>query len=370
MKRTLAAVADGQGQMSLEEIAVGDPGPGEVLVAMRASGICHTDHASLRWGRPLVMGHEGAGVVEAVGTGVTSVKPGDRVVLNWAIPCGGCFQCRDGHPVLCEESRPAYVMERSAGHARPEGTLWMGQPIDRSFNLGTLSGLALVREAAVTLLPEAIPFTSACIMGCGVMTGYGSVMNVAKVAVDSVVAVVGCGGVGLNVIQAARLAGAKVIAAVDARESALENARKFGATHVLAMPPGDPGGAAAVDWVKSLSDGRGADYAFEATSAAALVFLPLLLVRNGGMALQVSGCNESVAVPMPQFMWNKFYVTPLYGDCVPSRDFPRMFRAYEQGSLRLDELVTRQYSLSDVAVAVDDMMSGRNAKGVIVFPGE
>jgi S-(hydroxymethyl)glutathione dehydrogenase/alcohol dehydrogenase len=308
-------------------------------------------------------------VVQSVGAGVPSVEPGDRVVLNWAIPCGCCFQCRDGHPVLCEASRPAYVLERSAGHARPEGTLWNGQPIDRSFNLGTLSGLALVREAAVTRLPEAIPFASACIMGCGVMTGYGSVMNVAKVPAGAVVAVVGCGGVGLNVIQAARLAGARVIAAIDSRETALENAEKFGATHVFAMPPGDPDGAAAVPWLKSLSDGRGADFAFEATSAAALVFLPLQLVRNGGMALQVSGCNETVAVPMPQFMWNKFYVTPLYGDCLPSRDFPRMFQHYENGGLRLDELVTRQYPLEEVGAAVDDMMSGRNAKGVIVFPG-
>ena len=129
MRRTLAAVADGQGHLSLEEIAVGDPGPGEVLVAMRASGICHTDHASLHWGRPLVMGHEGAGVVAAVGPGVTAVQAGDRAVLNWAIPCGRCFQCRDGHPVLCEETRPAYVMERTAGHARAEGKTWRGQPI-------------------------------------------------------------------------------------------------------------------------------------------------------------------------------------------------------------------------------------------------
>ena len=176
---TPAAIADGLGHFSLEEIEVGEPRAGEVLVEMRAAGICHTDHASLSWKRPLVMGHEGAGIVRRIGPDVTHVQPGDRVVLNWAIPCGHCFQCVAGNAVLCEVSKPAHVMAPSAAHAHREGTLWRGKPVDRSFNIGTLSGHTLVRGEAVTKLPDTVPFTAACIVGCGVMTGFGSAVNVA-----------------------------------------------------------------------------------------------------------------------------------------------------------------------------------------------
>ena len=362
-----AAVADGRGQFSLEEIEVGAPLADEVLVEIKAAGICHTDHASLSWKRPLVMGHEGAGVVREVGVNVRHVRPGDRVVLNWAIPCGGCFQCQQGNAVLCEVSQPAHVMAPSRGHAHAEGTSWRGKPIDRSFNIGTLCGLTLVRKEAVTLLPEEIPFTSACIVGCGVMTGVGSAVNVARVQPGSSVVVVGCGGVGLNVIQGARLAKVAQIIAVDRRSGSLETARRFGATHVIQAEPEDRELRSVAEQVRQLTNGRGADYAFECTAVPSLAFVPLLLVRDGGMALQVSGINDPVAVDMKWFMWNKTYLTPLYGGCVPERDFPRVFDHYRRGELLLDELVTRTYPLAQLPEAMDDMMEGRNAKGVIVF---
>ncbi|MHA3771675.1 alcohol dehydrogenase catalytic domain-containing protein [Verrucomicrobiota bacterium sgz303538] len=364
---TPAAVADGHGQFTLEEIEVGTPLADEVLVEIRTAGICHTDHASLSWNRPLVMGHEGAGVVREVGTNVRNVNPGDRVVLNWAIPCGTCFQCQQGNAVLCETSKPAHVMRPSKGHAHAEGTKWRGQPIDRSFNIGTLSGLALVRKEAVTLLPREVPFTSACIVGCGVMTGFGSAVNVARVQPGSSVVVIGCGGVGLNVIQGARLAKADRIIAVDLRPASLATARRFGATHTIQADPEDCELRAVADAVRQLTAGRGADYAFECTAVPALGFIPLLLVRDGGMALQVSGINDPVTVDMKWFMWNKTYLTPLYGGCVPERDFPRVFDHYQRGELLLDELVTRTYPLAQLSQAMDDMMEGRNAKGVIVF---
>ena len=362
-----AAIADGKGHFSIETIEVGNPLEDEVLVEIKAAGICHTDHASLSWKRPLVMGHEGAGVVRAIGPAVRHVKAGDPVVLNWAIPCGECFQCKRGDSVLCEDSKPAYVMERSNGHAHAKGTTWNGQPVERSFNLGTLSSLTLVRAAAVTPLPKGVPFTSACIVGCGVMTGFGSAVNVAKIIPGSSVAVLGCGGVGLNAIQGCRICGAEKIIAIDLREHSLEQARRFGATHVLTAEPEDADFERLAKKVKQLTEGRGADYAFEATAVPALGFAPLRLVRNGGMALQVSGINDPVSVPMPWFMWNKTYITPLYGGCVPARDFPRIFQHYQSGELRLDELVTRTYQLDQLGTAIDDMLSGRNAKGVIVF---
>ena len=362
-----AALANGAGQFTLETVDVAQPMGDEVLVRIKAAGICHTDHASLNWKRPLVMGHEGAGVVQAVGPQVTHVRPGDSVVLNWAVPCGNCFQCRRGEPVLCEQSKPAHVMERSSAHAHPEGTTWRGKPVDRSFNIGTLSTLTLVRATAVTPLPAGVPFTSACIVGCGVMTGFGSAVNVAKVAAGSSVAVLGCGGVGLNVIQGARLSGAGRIIAIDLRQSSLEQARRFGATDTVLTEPADPEFEKLRQAIKNLTGGRGADYAFEATSVPALAFSVLRLIRDGGMALQISGINDPVTVPMPWFMWNKTYLTPLYGGCVPARDFPRLFEHYREGELKLDELVTRTYRLEQLGDALTDMLSGRNAKGVIVF---
>lgn len=362
-----AAIADGKGHFALERLEVSEPIADEVLVEIKAAGICHTDHASLSWKRPLVMGHEGAGVVRAVGPHARHVKAGERVVLNWAIPCGTCFQCRRGEAVLCENSKPAYVMGRSLGHAHPEGTTLKGKPVDRSFNLGTLSSLALVRAAAVTPLPAGVPFASACIVGCGVMTGFGSAVNVAKVSAGSSVAVLGCGGVGLNIIQGARINQAGRIIAIDRHQSSLAQAKKFGATHTLLAGAADPEFEQMAQAVLSLTDGRGADYAFEATSVPALAFAPLRLVRNGGVALQVSGINDPVTVPMPWFMWNKTYLTPLYGGCVPNRDFPRIFQHYQRGELKLDELVTRTYRLEELGRALDDMLAGRNAKGVIVF---
>jgi len=362
-----AAIADGKGHFALERVEVSDPIDDEVLVEIKAAGICHTDHASLSWKRPLLMGHEGAGVVRSVGPQVRHAKPGDAVVLNWAIPCGTCFQCRRGEAVLCEKSKPAYVMEPSPAHAHAEGTTLNGTPVDRSFNLGTLCALALVRAQAVTPLPGGVPFTSACIVGCGVMTGFGSAVNVAKVTAGSSVAVLGCGGVGLNVIQGARINGAGRIIAIDLRESSLAQARKFGATHTLVADATDLEFERMAEAVKKLTDGRGADYAFEATAVPAVAFAPLRLVRNGGMALQVSGINDPVAVPMPWFMWNKTYITPLYGDCSPGRDFPRIFQHYQRGELKLDELVTRTYRLPELQSAIDDMLAGRNSKGVIIF---
>ena len=362
-----AAIADGNGQFALECIEVTEPIGDEVLVEMKAAGICHTDHASLNWKRPLVMGHEGAGVVRSVGPAVRHVRPGDCVVLNWAIPCGVCFQCLRGDEVLCEESKPAYVMERSQGHAHAKGTTLRGRPVDRSFNLGTLCSLALVRSAAVSSLPSDVPFSSACIVGCGVMTGFGSAVNVAKVQAGSSVAVLGCGGVGLNVIQGARISGAETIIAIDQRETSLQQAQRFGATHALLAQGLDKDFERLAGQVKQLTGGRGADYAFEATAVPALGFAPLRLVRNGGTALQVSGINDPVSVPMPWFMWNKTYLTPLYGGCSPGRDFPRIFRHYQRGELKLDELVTRTYPLGRLGEAMDDMLAGRNAKGVILF---
>ncbi len=182
------------------------------------------------------------------------------------------------------------------------------------------------------------------------------------------VAVVGCGGVGLNVIQGARLAGAERIIAIDTRAAPLERARAFGATDVVQAATDDPRHEALVGRVRAMTAGRGVDHAFEATGIAALAFTPLLLARNGGNAVQVSGAHGEVAVPMTDFFWNKRYLTPLYGGCVPARDFPRLFDWVKSGAIEIDALITHHYRLEEAATAFDNMLNGRSGKGVFTIP--
>ncbi len=352
-----AAIGNGNGEFAFGDIEVGDPVGSEVLVRIQAAGVCHTDWDSLSWGRPIVLGHEGAGVVEAVGSDVESLSVGDSVLLNWAIPCGHCFQCQRGNQVHCED-HPTVPEER---------TFHNGRPLERSFHLGTMSTLTVVPEEAATRIEVRIPFTSASIVGCGVMTGVGSVLNAARVEPGSSVAVLGTGGVGLNVIQGAKIAGAGKIIAVDTKESKLEMARDFGATHSVKADPNDTGLLKAAEEVKEMTDGRGADYAFECTAIPELGAAPLAMVRHCGTAVQVSGIEQEITIDMNLFEWDKVYINPLYGKCRPKIDFPRLLNFYREGRLKLDELVTRTYALEDLDKAFHDMHEGLNAKGVLII---
>jgi S-(hydroxymethyl)glutathione dehydrogenase/alcohol dehydrogenase len=365
-----AVIADGVGGYQISTTEVQDPEADEVLVRMEAAGLCHTDHDSLSWNRPMVIGHEGAGIVYKTGSSVNDLKKGDRVILNWAMPCYHCFQCMEGNQHLCENNSPVVGGKNgySAGHAHPEGTRWNNVPIERSFNLGTLSEFALVKSAAlVKNTCEKLGSASASIISCGVMTGYGSAVNAARVKAGSSVVVLGTGGVGLNVIQGARICGAARIIAVDIKKERLEMALRFGATHCIQADPDDTGLQQAALEVKSLTKGRGADYAFECTARPELGAAPLLMVRNAGTAIQVSGIEQVISIDMNLFEWDKIYLNPLYGKCRPQIDFPRIIDLYEAGKLLLDEMVTRTYALEDIGSAFKDMLEGRNAKGVIVF---
>ena len=367
MYNAKAAIGNGKGEFTIEEIQVASPKKNEVLVEIKAAGLCHTDYDSLNWARPLVLGHEGAGIVKEIGEGVEGVKVGDHVALNWAIPCGGCFQCNQGFQSLCEVSKPAFVFEATAGHAHRQGTQFKGEPIDRSFNIGTLSSLTLVKKEAVIPMPSTIPFPSAAIIGCGVMTGYGSVVNSAKIQAGSTVVVLGVGGVGINAIQGARIAGAAKIIAVARKAHRLETAKKFGATDIIQVSPDDAELLQAAAQVKAMTGGRGADYCFEGTAVPELGAAPLAFIRNGGMAVQMSGIEKKISFDMRLFEWDKIYINPLYGKCTPAIDFPRIFELYHGGKLMLDEQVTRTYPLEKLTEAFDDMLKGRNTKGVIVF---
>ncbi len=226
-----AAITDGYGAFAIETIGIDSPAPGEVLIAIKASGVCHTDWDSLRWKKRLVLGHEGAGDVLAVGQGVTQFAPGDRVMLNWAIPCGRCFQCMRGNESICENR--GTVPDERYHHERGE--------LNASFSLGTMATHAIVPEAAVLKLPPGVPYEVAAIMGCAVMTGFGSAVNTAQVAEGSTVVVLGCGGVGLSAILGALYRKAARVIAVDVNPARLAFATQFGATETLLADRNDKG---------------------------------------------------------------------------------------------------------------------------------
>lgn len=368
--RSKSAIATGEGRFVIEEVSLAEPLEDEVLVKMRAAGLCHTDYDSLSWGKPIVMGHEGAGEVVQVGEAVRHFEAGDQVILNWATPCMTCFQCQEGNQHICENNSPvvAGANGHTPGHARLIGTQWRGQPIERSFNLGTLSDYALVKQSAlVKVEEEQLNFSAAAIVSCGVMTGYGSVVNAAQLKAGSSVAVLGCGGVGLNVIQAAALSGAAKIIAVDINADKLRLAKQFGATDTLLAHRADEGLLQAAAQVREMCQGRGADYAFECTAVPALGAAPLAMIRNAGTAVQVSGIEQDITIDMRLFEWDKIYINPLYGQCRPQIDFPKVMQLYKKGALKLDEMITREYQLENLDQAFDDMLEGRNAKGVVVF---
>ena len=364
---SLAAISDSHGGFFIDDTQVRAPKHGEVRVRMAASGVCHTDHQSLGWEGPLVLGHEGAGWIESIGPDVTALAVGQPVLLNWAIPCGNCQPCQHAHGHLCDRTQG---LTHESPSADSPHTLWRQQAVRRSFNLGTFSQYTLVRSEALTSLPSHLALDEACILGCGVMTGVGSAINSAQVQKGESVVVLGCGGVGLSVVQGARIAGAKTIIALDKRAESLDRASSMGATHTWLVPDGVEGLEAAAAHVRTLTQGRGADHAFETTGSHRLAFAPLKFIRHGGTALQLSGAHREVSVAMPDFWWDKRYLTPLYGGCQPERDFPKLLRWIEEGQLDVAIMVTRRYSLSQLQEAMDDMLAGRNIKGVIVFDQE
>jgi len=365
-----SAIAMGNGKFVIENVTLADPQPDEVIVKMKAAGLCHTDYDSLTWGKPIVMGHEGSGIVFKIGSEISEFVEGDKVILNWATPCMTCFQCEEGNQHICENNSPVVAggNGHTPGHAHLDGTKWKNTAIERSFNLGTLSEYVLVKKSAlVKVEKENLNFSAAAIISCGVMTGYGSVVNSAKLQAGSSAVVLGCGGVGLNVIQACDISGAGRILAIDINSNKLELAKQFGATDVILADKNDKGLIRAAEKVKEMLGGRAADYAFECTAIPSLGAAPLAMVRNAGTAVQVSGIEEQITIDMRLFEWDKIYINPLYGKCRPQIDFPKLMQLYNKGTLKLDEMITKEYQLDDLETALDDLLKGRNAKGVIVF---
>jgi S-(hydroxymethyl)mycothiol dehydrogenase len=341
-----------------EPLVIDEPGPGEVLVRIQASGVCHTD-LHIRNGAiaslPMLLGHEGAGVVEAVGPGVEQPRVGDYVVLAWRAPCGTCRFCRIGLLHLCAASLNGQPRQHTLQGTYPP-------PI---MGLGTFATHTVVHAAQAVRVPPDIPPAQACLIACGVMTGVGAVFYTAGVRPGSTVAVFGAGAVGTSVIQGARLAHASKIIAVDVVPHKLEWARRFGATHTVNAADGDP-----VEQVRALTDGLGVDYAFECVGHPAVLRQVLDSRDLAGVAvlIGVPGAGSTLAIDLPAlFSRGGSLRVSWYGDCLPSRDFPLLAEWYLRGELLLDELITRRIALADVEDSFGAMERGEVLRSVIVF---
>jgi S-(hydroxymethyl)glutathione dehydrogenase / alcohol dehydrogenase len=358
MKAAVAFQANAPLQIEDVDIATA-PSSREVLVKLMASGVCHSDWHILKgeWGNalfPAILGHEGAGIVEAVGDEIARIKPNDHVVLSWRTSCGICEMCQRGYPALCM-APPA-----SANKPILKGTQ---TPLGAAAGLGTFAGYTLVPETAVIKIDEDIPFAQAALLGCGVMTGVGAAINTARVQPGSTCAVFGCGGVGLNVIQGCALAGADMIIAVDMLDNKLEMSRTFGATHLVNAANGDP-----VEQILQLTGGLGVHYAFEAIGLVPAPFVQsVLCTRRRGVTTWVGHAplNTPVTIDARALISEKTIVASMYGSARPHIDFPRLLNLYRDGKLKLDELITRRFDLADVNEAFEVLKRGEVARSVL-----
>jgi NDMA-dependent alcohol dehydrogenase len=354
----------------VETISVDGPKRGEVTVKIAACGVCHSDlsatNGTIPLPPPLILGHEGAGEVVEVGEGVAGgpggLAVGDHVVTSFIYMCGKCRYCAGGRPVLCvEQGKALLTPPEGTPRARDKG----GQPLNIFSGCGVMAEYATLSVDNVVKIDPKIPLDRAALVGCAVTTGVGAVFNTARVEPGATVAVFGCGGVGLNAIQGAAIAGAERILAIDTMQSKLDMAKKFGATDTLLSKPGeDP-----TKEIKKLTGG-GPDYAFECVGSGALAELAYKVIRRGGKAVIVGVARPTDATsfkPMGMVFEEKTLQGSYFGSCVPRVDFPRMLQLYMAGKLKLDELITRRYKIDEAPQAFADLESGKNARGVIVF---
>jgi S-(hydroxymethyl)glutathione dehydrogenase/alcohol dehydrogenase len=382
----------------IEEIEVDDPRDGEVRVRLAASGVCGSDLHVLH-GRsnavtfPVVLGHEGAGTVESVGPGVEGLAPGDHVVLALYGPCHGCASCLRGRFVHCSgPARVAAIFGRMADGSTRLRADSDGAALHPMVGTGTLAEYAVVRASQVVRIDDDLPLDVLCLAGCGVTTGLGAVFNIAEVATGDAVAVVGCGGVGLNVVQGARIAGATTIVALDTNPAKLDLARRLGATHTLDPTAGADGagadgagadGGTAAAATTTGGGGRtiaaavaeivpgGVDVAFEVVGSPDLVAEAFLATRPGGTCVMVSAMPPGATIPVDgrALFSDRQLRGCIGGNNVPAVDIPRITALYRQGRLDLDTLVSARRRLDDVATAIDETGRGAVARSVVVLDG-
>jgi len=370
----VAATREGRGALlnepeqpvSVEPITLDPPGPGEVQVRILASGVCHSDlHVKKTggwvYGYPILLGHEGAGVIEEVGEGVEGLAAGDEVVLAWKVPCGVCPECLRGVPRRCR----GQVGARGRLHRASDG-----EALTAVLATGTFAERTVVDARQAIKIPQGLPAEQACLLGCGVVTGVGAALTTTPVRAGSTVAVIGCGGVGLCVVQGARIAGAGRIVAIDLDERKLEWAKEFGATDVVHAGEQDP-----VDAVRELTEKAGVDYSFDVVGRGETAAQGERMLGYGGVLtlIGIPGPSTSMTIPLDDgrnrgFWLKRGTVTVSFGgDQLPAEDFPRLAQYALDGELDLASMVSRTISLDDVEHAFEEMEHGHVIRSVITF---
>ncbi|MEZ5234102.1 MAG: Zn-dependent alcohol dehydrogenase [Acidimicrobiales bacterium] len=357
-----AVLREAPGALQIEDVSHDKPGPREVLVRTVAAGLCHSDlhfmEALYPHPLPAVLGHESAGVVEAVGDQVTYVQPGDHVITCLSVYCGNCENCLSGHLAICDDknstNRPASAAPRL--HKGDE-------PLQQFLYMSSFAERMLVHEHGVVKIRKDMPLDRAALIGCGVTTGIGAVLNTAKVEPGATVAVIGCGGIGLNAVQGAALAGASRIIAVDLNPMKLELAKTFGATDVVNGSDGD-----SVKQVRELTKG-GVHYAFEAIGLKVAAEQAFGMLRRGGTACVIGmiPVGQKVEVPGYELLSEKRLMGSNMGSNRFRIDMPRYIDFYLDGRLKLDELVSARIKLEDINEGFANMKAGSVARSVIVF---
>lgn len=364
---TKAAVVRETNKLTIETVELAPPKAGEVLVRTQAAGVCHSDlhtyRGELRTQPPLVLGHEGAGVVEAVGPGVTKIKPGDRVLVNWLPACESCELCLKGHYNLCER-----LATTSFAGALLDGTSRLttleGASLKQYLGAATMAEYMVISETSAIPFASDVPFEVAALIGCAVMTGVGAVINTAAVRAGSSAAVIGCGGIGLSAVMGCKLAGCQPIIAVDVMAGKLAFARQLGATATINAREVDP-----VEALRELTR-LGPDYVFDSVGSATTIPQALRATRPGGAAVIVglhAALNDVPVSTLALVLQNKRLLGSFVGSAHPQRDLPMLLKLYQAGRLPVDDLITKHYPLEDLPQAFSDMEAGNVARGVIVF---
>ena len=351
--------------MVIEELDLDPPGEGEVLVRIRAAGLCHSDLSTINGDRPrsmpMVLGHEAAGDVMELGAGVKDLEVGDHVILVFVPSCGHCNPCQEGRPALCEPGAKA----NGAGTLLSGATRLSkdGKPVGHHVGVSAFAEYAVVSRASLVKIDRTLPFEEAALFGCAVITGAGAVINTAQVKAGSSVAVVGLGGVGLMAMLAARVAGCRQIIAVDTLDDKLKIARQLGATHTVNAT--DP---KALEQIRDISGG-GVEYGFEMASSAKALDLAYKATRRGGMTVTASLPHpaHTVNVPVSQLTAEERTLKGSYvGSCVPNRDIPRFISLYQQGLLPVDHLMSERITLKEINVGFDRLADGASVRQILV----
>jgi len=360
-----ALVTSENEKCSVEEVTLDPPKAGELKVKMAATGVCRSDLSVINGGlplpKPIVLGHEGAGVVTGLGEGVTGFSVGDHVVLSFNPACGHCFFCENKLPQFCDVAEMNGMMIDGTARVHRQD----GSDLGVMTFLGCMAEEAVIPAISAQTIDPAIPLDKAALVGCGVMTGVGAAINTARVAPGSSVAVFATGGIGLSIIQGCRIAGARQIIAVDLADNKLEMARHFGATHTV-----NGGSEDAVAKCKELTGGYGPDYTFEAAGVPELMAASYAAARRGGTVTIVGVGKLTDTVPFSALLLSldgKTVKGCYYGDTNFRHDFPMLLDLYQKGKLNLDDMVTTTYSIDDAPRAFEDMEAGKNARGVILY---